>query len=82
MFVWRDFREDGKFRRERSFSWCSVGRRRGKKYGGCGHNAGGGVCLGRVDRDEENILESLPSFGLETIYIAPFYGRIDLTVRV
>ena len=34
MFVWRDFREDGKFRREkwreRSFNGCLVGRESGK----------------------------------------------------
>ena len=37
MFVWRDFREDGKFRREkwreRSFNVCLVGRESGKKCG-------------------------------------------------
>ena len=53
-----------------------------KKYGGCGHNAGGGVRLGRVDRNEEKILESPPNLGLGTIYIAPFCGRTNLTARV
>ena len=34
MFVWRDFREDGKFRRERNFKGCLVGRGSGKKWAG------------------------------------------------
>ena len=40
MFVWRDFKEDGKFRREkwreRSFKGCLVGRGSGKKWVGLG----------------------------------------------
>ena len=53
-----------------------------KKYGGCGHNVEGGVRLGRMDRNEEKILELPPNLGLGTIYIAPFYGRTDLTAKV
>ena len=41
-----------------------------------------GVCLSWMDWGREKILESSSSLGLETIYIAPFHGRTDLTTKV
>ena len=41
-----------------------------------------GVCLSQVDQSGEKMLESPPSLGLGTIYIAPLRGRTDLTTKV
>ena len=42
----------------------------------------GAACLGQVDRDGEKMLESPPSLGLGTVYIAPLQGRTSLNTKV
>ena len=41
-----------------------------------------GVCLDQVDWGGEKMLESPPSLGLGTMYIAPLRERTSLTTRV